>query len=323
MDVLSDILAAIRLKGTLYFSTEFHPPWGVRVPQLGRVARFHLVMRGTCWVRVEGHRDPIRLETGDLVLIPDGAEHVLADTSDTPCRTVEEVVKAAGFTGRGALVMGSPDDGAPTRMVCGHFAFDEDMWHPFLEQMPPALVVRWDDEVRNYRLEEAFRIIAREVQEGRPGHEAVVARLSEILFVQLVRAWAQRKDHNRGVLAALADARLGAALSAIHERPEERWTLESLSRRAAMGRTAFAERFAEVVGQSPLRYVTLWRMQRAKRLLAESRLSLDQIAERVGYDSAASFSRVFKKAVGQSPGAYRRSAAGAGSDRGDGAMDAA
>lgn len=323
MDVLSDILAAIRLKGTLYFSTEFHPPWGLRVPALGRVARFHLAVRGTSWIRVDGLPDPIRLETGDLILVPDGAEHVLADTPDTPCRTVDEAVTAAGFTGRGALVMGNPDRGGPTRLVCGHFAFDEDVRHPLLDQLPPALVVRWDDEERSRRLEEAFRFIAQEVQEGRPGHEAVVGRLSEILFVQVIRAWAQRKDHDRGVLAALADARLGAALAAIHDRPGARWTLESLSRCAAMGRTAFAERFAQIVGESPLRYVTLWRMQRAKRLLAESRLSLDQIAERVGYDSAASFSRVFKKTTGMSPGAYRRSANGAASGLAKAAMDAA
>ena len=308
MDVLSDVLGALRLRGSLYFSTEFSRPWGLRVPTLGRVARFHLVVRGTCWIRVEGMDEPIHLESGDLILIPHGAEHVLADTPDTPCRTVDEVVKAAGFTGQGALVFGGEDAGGPTRLVCGHFAFDEGLHHPLLAQLPPALVVRWDESVRDSPLEDAFRFVAREVQEARPGHEAVVQRLSEVLFVQAVRFWADHAEADEGLLAALSDPRLGGALSAMHEAPGQRWTLETLSRRAAMGRSAFAERFREVVGETPLQYLTQWRMQRAKRLLEDSHLTLERVATTVGYESAAAFSRVFKKITGSSPGAYRRAA---------------
>ncbi|HEY6158829.1 MAG TPA: AraC family transcriptional regulator [Gemmatimonadales bacterium] len=306
MDVLSDILTTLRFRGSLYFSTEFRPPWGVRVPHFRRVARFHLVVRGACWIRVENVSDPVRLETGDIILVPRGAEHIITDMPDTPAKAVDEVVRAAGFTGRGALVIGDADSGAPTRLVCGHFEFDDDVDNPLLERLPPALVVRWDEEVRNYPLEDAFRLIVREVREGHPGHEAVVERLSEILFVQVVRTWARRANHERGVLAALADPRLGAALEAIHTEPRARWTLETLSRRAAMGRSAFVERFGTVVGESPLRYLTRWRTQVAKRLLADSGLSLDQIAGRVGYESAAAFSRVFKRTAGVSPGEYRR-----------------
>lgn len=306
MDVLSDILATLRFRGSLYFSTEFHPPWGVRVPRFQRVARFHLVIRGGCWVRVEQGENPVRLETGDIILVTRGAEHVIADAPDTPSRTVDDVVKAAGFSGRGALVIGEADSGAPTRLLCGHFEFDDDVDHPLLQRLPPALVVRWDEEARNYPLQDAFRLIVREVREGHPGHEAVVARLSEILFVQVVRAWARHAHHDCGVLAALADPRLGAALEAIHSEPRAPWTLETLSRRAAMGRSAFVERFGSVVGETPLRYLTRWRIQVAKRLLADPGLGLEQVAERVGYDSAASFSRAFKKTAGVSPGHYRR-----------------
>ena len=308
MDVLSDILATLRFRGSLYFSTEFHPPWGVRVPRFRRVARFHLVIRGGCWVRVENAPSPVRLEAGDIILVPRGAEHVIADAPDSPARSVDDVVRAAGFTGRGALVIGDADSGAPTRLLCGHFEFDDDVDHPLLERLPPALLVRRDEEARSYHLEDAFRLIVREVREGHPGHEAVVERLSEILFVQVVRTWARHAEHDRGVLAALADPRLGAALEAIHTEPRAHWTLETLSRRAAMGRSAFVERFGTVVGETPLRYLISWRIQVAKRLLADSGLSLEQIAERVGYDSAASFSRVFKKTARVSPGEYRRGA---------------
>jgi AraC-like DNA-binding protein len=305
MDVLSDILAALRFRGTLYFSTEFHSPWGIRVPRFRSVARFHLVVRGGCWIQVEDAA-PVRLETGDIILVPRGAEHVIADAPDRPARVVDEVVKAAGFTGRGALVIGDADSGAPTRLVCGHFEFDDDVDLPVMERLPPALVVRWEEEVRNYPLEDAFRFIVREVREGHPGHSAVVQRLSEILFVQIVRTWARRSAHDRGVLAALGDPRLGAALEAIHSEPGARWTLETLTRKAGMGRSAFVERFGAVMGETPLRYLTRWRIQLAKRLLADSGLSLEQIAERVGYDSAASFSRVFTKTARVSPALYRR-----------------
>lgn len=310
MDVLSDILDALRLRGTLYFSTELSRPWGVRVPALERVARFHLVVRGSCWVRVTGEKEPVHLQSGDLALIPHGAEHVLADTPDTPCRTVDEVVEAAGFSGEGALVYGGPDEGRPTRLVCGHFAFDEGFDHPLLAQLPPALVVRWEESVRDSPLEDAFRFITREVAEGDPGYQAVVRRLSEVLFVQAVRFWAERARPDEGLLAALHHPGLGRALAAIHGDPAGDWTLETLARKAAMGRTTFAERFRNVVGETPHQYLTLWRVQRARRLLAESSLPLARIAARVGYESPASFSRAFKRTVGRSPGSYRRARAG-------------
>ena len=309
MDVLSDILGALRLRGTLYFTTDFRRPWGVRVPAFKRVARFHLIIRGMCWVRVDALAEPVLLEPGDMIMIPHGAEHVLSDTPDTPCRRVDEILRDSGFTGEGALVIGGDDTGAATRMVCGHFEFDDTVEHALLAQLPSALVIRWADAVRDSPLQDAFQFIAREVQDARPGHDVVVRRMSEVLFVQAVRFWANQSAAERGVLAALADTRLAQALAAIHARPAEHWTLESLGRAASMGRTAFAERFRAVVGETPLQYLTSWRMQKAKALLAETHWPIDQIATQVGYDSAASLSRVFRKAVGTSPGAFRRARA--------------
>ena len=306
MDVMSDILGALRLRGTLYFTTEFRRPWGLRVPAFRRVARFHLVMRGSCWVKVDALPAPVLLETGDLILIPHGAEHVLADTPDTPCRTVDDVVRSSGFTGEGSLVHGGEDGGGSTRLVCGHFAFDDAMEHALLDQLPPAIVVRWDDAVRDSPLQDAFRFITREVQDARPGHEVVVRRLSEVLFVQAVRFWANDANATHGILAALGDPRLAKALKAIHAEPAAPWTLATLGQRAAMGRTAFAETFRTVVGQTPLQYLTTWRIQKAKSLLLDTHLPLDRIAEQVGYDSATSLSRVFRRTTGASPGAFRR-----------------
>ncbi len=308
MDVLSDVLETLRLRGTLYFSTELHQPWGIRVPAFARVARFHLVVRGGMWVRVTGVAEPLRVETGDLILVPHGAEHILSCTFDSPVSSVDEVVAAAGYKGVGTLVYGGTDAGAPTRLVCGHYSFDELLDHRLLQQLPRALVVRWETEVRGTPLEDAFRFISAEVQNATPGHEAVVRRLSEVMFFQIVRAWAVRSEAAHGFVSALSDARLSAALTALHANPAHPWTLESLAQHAAMGRSAFAERFREVIGETPMRYLTAWRIQQAKRLLVESSYSRDKIAELVGYDSAASLSRIFTKSVGASPAAFRAGA---------------
>jgi AraC family transcriptional regulator, activator of mtrCDE len=311
MDVLSDVLDTLRLQGTLYFSTELHRPFGIRVPAYRRVARFHLVVRGSLWVRVTGQEAPIRLEAGDLILIPHGAEHVLQDAETSAVLSVDDVVRLAGFTGRGALVYGGPDQGAPTRLVCGHFEYDEGLDHALLAQLPASIVVSWDREAHDSPLADAFAFVTREVLGGRPGHEAVVRRLSEVLFFQAVRNWATRSEVQSGLLAALSDPALAAALVAIHEAPAHPWSLETLSQRAAMGRSAFAERFRRVVGISPVRYLTEWRVQRAKRLLADSQFALARIAALVGYDSAASLTRAFQKTTGITPGAFRRSLADA------------
>lgn len=332
MDVLSEILSALDLRGTLYFSTEFRPPWGVRVPRQPGVARFHLNLRGDCWVAVDDG-DPVLLEAGDLVLVPHGAEHTLAGRPDAVCLSVDEVVELAGFTGRGALVYSGRlvpadadhraqdsgaddplgvDRGKSTRLICGHFSFDESAEHPFLSQLPSMLVIRHDDAASASRLEleEIFRIITREVLDGRPGSDAVVHRLSEVLFIQSVRVWAQQEHHDQGLVAALLDRHLGGSLEAFHLRPEHRWTVEELARAGGLSRTVFSERFRDIVGLSPMQYVTLWRLQKARGLLETRDLPLDAIAQRVGYESTAAFSRAFKKQVGSSPGAYRRCAAG-------------
>ena len=309
MDALSEVLQAVRLQGTLYFSTEFGGPWGVCVPSHGRVARFHLVVRGSCWIRVEGG-DPVRLDVGDLALVPHGSTHdLLSSPTATPTR-LDQVLTDSGFDGTGALTYGEVDQGGPARLVCGHFEFSDDFEHPFLKQLPSLIPVRWAEAIQGTPLEDAFRFVTREVRDARPGHQAVVRRMSEVLFVQVLRNWANSTGVATGFMTALSDPGLHRALSSIHNDPARSWTLESLSRKAAMGRTTFAERFREHVGTTPHQYLTEWRIQQARRLLSESSVPLRRVAREVGYESAASFSRAFKASTGASPGEYRKLAAG-------------
>src|SRR5262249_18645739 len=156
MDVLSDILGAVKMRCSLYFWTEFTGTWGVRVPPYPNVTRFHLVLRGAAWARVGNDPEPVPLEAGDLIVIPHGAAHTLADAPGTPCVPVDRFVEQSGFTGRGLLSYGS-EDGGTTRMVCGHLEFDEAVGHPFLRQLPPHLLVRQPDGTGSSRLDDIYR----------------------------------------------------------------------------------------------------------------------------------------------------------------------
>ena len=311
MDVLSEILGILGLRGSLYFTTEFRPPWGVKVPTFSNVARFHLVVRGRCWVRIGDSAAPVELETGDLILIPHGADHALTSAADSVCLTVDEVVEQSGFTGEGILVHGGDDAGEPTRLVCGHFAFDPGTDHPFLRQLPSQILIRHDEfgNIDRGALESVLRIIAREVRDVSPGGEAVVHRLSEVLFIQAIRIWARSQPMEEGLVGALLDRHLGASLEVLHGAPEYRWSLEELARHAGLSRTVFAQRFHQMVGMPPMQYLATWRVQKARDLLAQMQLSLDAVAQAVGYASTAAFSRVFKRTTGISPGAFRRAQA--------------
>ena len=277
----------------------------MRVPAHERVVRFHLMTRGSMWVTTAGGRETARLEGGDLVLVTHGAEHTLSDAPDTACVEIDRVVQESGFTGRGALVYGGPDTGNATRMVCGHFALGRDVEHPFLDGLPPLIVIRRDDYEEHSRLEGVLRFVAHEAAAGQPGSDAVIQRLSEVLFIQALRLWAARSSHDAGLLAALADPHLARSLALIHERPRDGLTLDGLAAHAGLSRTVFAERFRKTIGVPPMQYLSFWRIQRARQLLTGTNLTLAAIAEQVGYESAPSLHRTFTRWVGETPGSYR------------------
>jgi AraC-like DNA-binding protein len=305
-DALSDILGAVKLRGSIYFRTEFSSPWGVAVPSYKNVARFHLVARGECWVRVEGVEAPVRLGQGDLIVIPHGAAHILADQPKGSAPSVDQVVEDSGFTGEGALVLGGPDTGNATAMLCGHFEFDDDTAHPLLEALPPFIHVTGSETLNQTWLESIMKFATSESQSDRPGSDAIVYRLSEIIFIQAIRIHVERTGEASGSLAGITDPRVGRALGAIHADPVSHWTVEALGREAGMSRTAFAERFRRLIGMSPLAYVTQWRLQHARRHLLESDASIRHVAERAGYGSEAAFIRAYKKHYGATPAAMRR-----------------
>lgn len=306
MDVLSDILSVLEMRGVLYFRTEFGKDWGVRVPQHENAARFHIVHRGYCWINVDG-MEPLRLEEGDLVIVPRGATHVLADGPDTQPTELDQVLEQSGFNGVGALVWGDQAVGMPTELICGHFTFAEGSTHPFLSDLPPCIhLKRYSHNVEVW-LRQTLDVIGSEVTQAAPGAELIALKLSEAICAQAIRSHLIQANSAQAKMPVLSDETVSAALRALHEDPGRRWTIEDLARTIGRSRTALATRFRAVTGETVMGYLTGWRMQLARRDLAETSLPIIAIAERLGYSSESAFSRVFKRSTGVPPSDVRRS----------------
>lgn len=303
MDVLSDILRSVRLGGGVYFRCEFSAPWGMDIKPTP-VAEFHVIVRGNCWLRMPGLSDPIPLQGGDLVAFPRGDAHSLVDAPEGVALPAEEILQGQNLDHYGPVTYGG--NGLPATVLCGYFQFDRDRPHPLVAALPPLIHIRGSDGYNFAWLQTALNFMIHETKAARPGAEAVVNRLAEVLFVQMVRAYIEQSDAPPGMLAAIADKQIAAALQLMHQTPQHPWALAILAQRVGMSRSAFAARFNRLVGQTPMQYLTFWRMQKAQELLQDKGLSTAAIAERVGYQSDAAFSRVFKKAIGMGPGAFRR-----------------
>lgn len=305
MDALTDILNTLRLQSSLYFRTELTAPWGIQVPPKGRVARFHIVIRGQCWLRIDGQSEDVFMANGDLVIISDGAGHILADSPTTPPTDLADVFEQIAYPGQGPLVYGG--GGAGCCLVCGEFAFDERESHPLLDNLPLLLRVTGDQSYNAKWLDSVIGFIAHEATTMEPGANAIIDRLSEIIFIQVIRATLASTQEQIPFLSAFSDPRISRALSEIHRTPEANWRVESLGRIANMSRSAFSNRFTELAHKTPLQYVMFVRLQKARCLLVDTNQSLAAIAESVGYKSEAAFSLAFKRQFGIRPGEYRRS----------------
>lgn len=308
MDLLSDILFHLRLTGTLYFRTSFTPPWGIQVPSFRNVARFHFAHKGSCFVRIDGEAKPIPLGQGDLVIVTHGAAHTLYCTPETERQalTLDEMVEKSGFTGTGTLVYGDTGSHQETQLVCGHFAFDEEAFHPLIDALPPSLHIANYGETAGRWMEHTLRVIGAEAAQPGMGNDLIALKLSEIIFAQALRTYLQSAGAERPVFAGFADPRLSRALKAIHDTPAHPWTLDALADIAGMSRAAFASRFANRMDTTPLVYLTQWRMQLARERLIGTPEPIIEVAEKAGYHSEAAFGRAFKKHFGMGPATYRR-----------------
>ena len=300
MDPLDDVFAAMRVRDALYARIEGRAPWGLSLAP-GQAARFGFVVRGRCLLEVEGRTTEVR--EGDCFVLAHGTPYVLRDAPLTPTVSCWSVVRDRVG---GVVELGGSGDAAT--VLCGWFQFDALAARPLMDLLPVLLQARMDAP-RSEALKGTLQLLAIETLQPGLGSNLVVSRLADILFVQAVRAHVAASGQDEaGWLGALADARLGAALRAMHQDMAKPWTVDALASQAKLSRSAFAQRFRARVGQAPLEYLTRWRMVKAAQLLRQERLSLGQVAAQVGYESEAAFSKAFKRQIGQAPGAWRSAA---------------
>jgi AraC-like DNA-binding protein len=313
-DYLSEVLRDLRISCASYCRTEFAAPWGVAVPAHQRRARFHYVAQGRCWLCMPS-REPLRLDAGDLVLLPHGGAYALVDQPDTAARAFDDMTRE--YVGKDVYVLREGGQGDRCVIICSGMEFEESVVHPLLELMPDVLHVR-GGTMDDVSLVVMLDAMAAESNTQRVGSATVMVRLADIVIARLIRAWVERSAAETcGWLAAVRDPQIGRALALIHRQPEHPWSVVSLASAATLSRTLFSERFTSLVGVSPARYVARWRMHLAGIWLGDERLNVGEVATRLGYESEASFSRAFKRFMGVPPGAVRRqngSSAGAAPD---------
>ncbi len=303
MDVLADVLAVLDVQASLYFRATFSAPFSVAVPADSRRIRFHLGCRGESWIGLPSG-DSAVYGPGDLILVPHGSAHVLADGPKTPALPLDDVLKQARSERVGCIAYGG--HGRSVELVCGHFGFNEEIVHPLVESLPPLIHIRARTQHDYTWLDVVLRQMEEESRAGLPGHQEALRRLSEILFIQVLRAFIEEGPESTRFLTALVDPQLRRALDAIHADPASDWTLERLAEVAGLSRTLFAERFRTKLGVTPMRYVSDWRLQKARALLGEPSLTVGEIARAVGYESEAAFNRAFSQHFNRTPGSVRK-----------------
>ncbi|WP_394837648.1 AraC family transcriptional regulator [Pendulispora rubella] len=301
-DALSEVLQDLRIANGTYARCGLAGTWGIDFAAQGQ-ARFHFVAAGHCWLRGP-KRAWTELYAGDVVLLPHGKGHALA--SKARARRIPLEKMPIQPIGERTYQMQAGVRGSPTTLVCCSVDFEQPAAHPLLELMPPMLLVRGGG-AHDAALSPILEAMAAEVLARRVGAATVMTRLADVVIARVVRAWAEsRTEDTRGWLAAIRDPQIGRAIAAIHRKPGEPWTVESLADVAGASRSVFSERFSALMGVPPARYLAQWRMHLASSWLRNDRVTVAEAAMRLGYESEAAFSRAFKRFTGVPPSAMRR-----------------
>jgi AraC family transcriptional regulator, alkane utilization regulator len=315
-DVLSDVLRVMRITGALLFHAEFSAPFCVSAPPAHqgmarllapgakRFIRFHIVEEGECWAERDGS-PPLNLAAGDVIVLPYGDAHAVADAPGRDPVPLAALLPPLPWPRLPTVRHGGA--GPVTRILCGFLHADDVPYHPLLAGLPPMLRVRAQHSQPVPRLETIIGYTLEESRHDRPGGECMLSRLVEVLFVEVLRRHIEKlSDEEIRPLGALRDPLVCRALELLHARPQRPWSLNDLARQAGASRSVLAERFKDLVGMSPMQYLTGWRLQLAARCLCRPQANLSKVAVQAGYESEAAFNRAFKRYLGEPPATWRR-----------------
>ncbi|HEX6790278.1 MAG TPA: AraC family transcriptional regulator [Candidatus Krumholzibacteria bacterium] len=326
-DTLSDLLRAVRLRGALFFYVEGTHPWVAEAPAgreiipailpgVDHMMEFHGIARGSCWGAIAGEK-PVRLEEGDLVIFPQGDAHIMSSAPGLRTQTRDTGVFFAPRPPQLPFALNMHDGAEATArlngggdqratIVCGFLGCDARPFNPLLASLPRVLHLQGIASAQSW-VGTFLRTVVEESNQKRPGGEAVLERMSEMLFVEALRRYVDAMPAEQtGWLAGMRDPSVGRALSLLHDRPADAWTIERLGEEVGLSRSALHERFVHFIGQPPMQYLARWRMQLAAASLRDTDAKVIEVALAVGYENEAAFSRAFRRAVGDSPAAWRR-----------------
>jgi AraC family transcriptional regulator, alkane utilization regulator len=319
MDALSDVLRVVQLSGAVYLHAEFTAPWclfgqpdsdlcAAFLPHSDRVVSYHLITEGSCWARLaDDEHSAIRIAAGELLVIPQGEAHLMGSNLDMePAHAAPLLAELLQARPGEVMRVAYGGGGTPTRLVCGFLTCDEVLSNPLLASLPRLFKVDVSRSIESAWLASALGFAAAEAADPRAGTATVLAKLSELLFVDAVRRCIDMLPQNeKGWLAAVRDRYVGRALSRLHAHPGHPWTVDELAGNVGLSRSAFAQRFTDLLGQPPMQYLARWRLCTAAHHLRSGSKSLAAVAESVGYDSEAAFSRAFKREFGLPPASWR------------------
>lgn len=292
MDALSSILKASKLEAIVCSQNKLSGDWGLDVVPEGN-AYFWRVSKGSCVLGLQGG-EAVTMQTGDIAVIPHGARHWIANKATTPLITIPQYMQNR-----------PPDSEDPDTIVAaGHFTFDEAQQHPFIKDLPPLLHITSYGIQNQQFLGHMGSLLSTELNLEKPGAQIMLKGLAEMLFVSVIRAYLEQQPANKGFMSALADPQISQALALMHNQPAQDWTAATLGKQVGMSRTLFFNRFKSLVGETPLTYLTNWRINRAKEMLSAGMDRVD-VAEQTGYQSAAAFNKIFKTKTGSTPVKYK------------------
>jgi len=305
MDLLSEILQIVKLRGIVYFHARFQSPWGMEIPA-GQFANYHIVTDGECWVNTNTADKNILLQKGDMVLFPRGDSHALVDSLQSDIVSADELLNNARKTNSNEMVFGG-EGSHSSSLICGHFEYEREYPHPLFETLPPFIHISARNNPNAQWFATASELAAQISTGNSMGKDAVINRLAETLFIQALADYLESIDSLSSFLAAMQDRHIGLVLKSMHDEIARDWSVMELANIAAMSKSAFSSKFHNMVGVPPIVYLASWRMLKAREMLIETTMPINLISEKVGYQSEFSFSKAFKKMTGLTPGAARKS----------------